>query len=105
MRLARKAGEHARNAHDELVAFSLETREVQLNEKWSFVSKEQANCDADALKGDWWNHAAYGAEHQLVLAVDPGARSIENAEEIVGEVLDRTGGRQDILFTSDDLLN
>jgi hypothetical protein len=41
-------------------------------------------------------------EHRLVLAVVPGARSIEYAEEAVGEVHDRTGGREDVLFTSDE---
>jgi hypothetical protein len=38
----------------------------------------------------------------LVLAVVPGARSIENAEEIVREVHDRTAGDADVLLTSDE---
>jgi hypothetical protein len=86
--------------------FPPETREVQLDEKWSFVAKKQHNCDpddpADDHKGDWWDHVAYDAEHRLVLAVAPGARSIENAEEVVTEVYDRTGGRSDMLLTSDE---
>lgn len=86
--------------------FPPRTREVQLDEKWSFVAKKQANCDptdpADDHKGDWWDHVAYDAEHRLVLAVVPGARSIENAEEAVREVHDRTAGRTDVLFTSDE---
>jgi hypothetical protein len=45
---------------------------------------------------------AYDAEHRLVLAVVPGARSIENAEEAVHEVYDRTQGRTDVLLTSDE---
>jgi IS1 family transposase len=73
---------------------------------WSFVAKKQKNCDpadpADDHKGDWWDHVAYDAEHRLVLAVVPGARSIENAEEILTEVHDRTGGRADVLLTSDE---
>src|SRR4051794_39058048 len=85
--------------------FPPETREVQLDEKWSFVAKKQANCDpldpSDDHKGDWWDHVAYDAEHRLVLAVVPGARSIENAEEAVQEVHDRTAGRTDVLLTSD----
>jgi IS1 family transposase len=85
--------------------FPPETREVQLDEKWSFVAKKQAHCDpddpADDHKGDWWDHVAYDAEHRLVLAVAPGARSIENAEEAVREVYDRTAGRSDVLLTSD----
>lgn len=39
----------------------------------------------------------------MVLAVVPGARSIENAEEIVHQAHDRTGGREDVLLTSDEL--
>ena len=85
--------------------FPPRTREVQLDEKWSFVAKKQARCDpddpADDQKGDWWDHVAYDAEHRLVLAVVPGARSIENAEEAVREVDDRTAGRTDVLLTSD----
>ena len=86
--------------------FPPETGEVQLDEKWAFVAKKQANCDptdpADDHKGDWWDFVAYDAEHRLVLAVVPGARSIENAEEIVQETHDRTGGREDVLLTSDE---
>jgi hypothetical protein len=86
--------------------FPPETREIQLDEMWSFVAKKQANCDpddpADDHKGDWWDHVVYDAEHRLVLAVVPGAHSIENAEEAVGEAHDRTGGRGDVLFTSDE---
>jgi IS1 family transposase len=71
------------------------------------VAKKQKNCDpldpADDHKGDWWDFVAYDAEHRLVLAVVPGARSIENAEEIVGEAHDRTAGREEVLLTSDEL--
>jgi IS1 family transposase len=86
--------------------FPPRTREVQFDEKWSFVAKKQKNCDptdpADDHKGDWWDHIAYDAESRLVLAVVPGARSIENAEEIVREVHDRTAGDADVLLTSDE---
>ncbi len=85
--------------------FPPESREVQLDERWSFVAKKQHHCDPDAPaddhRGDWWDHVAYDAEHRLVLAVVPGARSIENAEETVQEVYDRTAGRTDMLLTSD----
>jgi IS1 family transposase len=74
---------------------------------WSFVAKKQKNCNpddpADDHKGDWWDFVAYDAEHRLVLAVVPGARTIENAEEVLQEVHDRTGGREDVLLTSDEL--
>ena len=82
------------------------TREVQFDEKWSFVHKKQKTCDpadpADDHKGDWWDHVAYDADHRLVLAVVPGARSIENAEEVVAEAKDRTDGASPRLVTSDE---
>jgi IS1 family transposase len=73
---------------------------------WSFVAKKQKNCNpddpADDHKGDWWDHVAYDPEHRLVLAVVPGARSIENAEEVLQEAHDRTAGREDVLLTGDE---
>ena len=75
-RYSRKAGGHARAAHDELVALSPRTRQAQFDEKWSFVFKKQEHCDpldpADDHKGDWWDHVAYDPEHRLVVAVVPG---------------------------------
>ena len=86
--------------------FPPRTREVQLDEAWSFVAKKQANCDptdpADDHKGDWWDHVAYDPEHKLVLAVVPGARVLENVEEVVAEVKDRTGEPPPALMTSDE---
>ena len=78
VRYARRLGEHARDLHDELVAFSPSDREVQLDEKWSYVFKKQEHCDptdpADEQCGDRWDHTAYDPEHRLVLCVVPGAR-------------------------------
>ena len=86
--------------------FPPRTREVQLDEKWSFVAKKEKNCDptdpADDHKGDWWDHVAFDPEHKLVLAVVPGARVGENAEEVVREVEGRLGGRPPGLITSDE---
>jgi hypothetical protein len=84
--------------------FPPRTREVQLDEKWSFVFKKQKNCDpldpADDHRGDWWDHVAYDPEHRLVLAVVPGARVTESAVELVEQVEDRTAATPE-LFTSD----
>jgi len=70
------------------------------------VAKKQKNCDptdpADDHKGDWWDHVAYDPEHKLVLAVVPGARSIENAEEVVAAAKGRTDGAAALLMTSDE---
>jgi hypothetical protein len=86
--------------------FPPRTREVQLDEKWAFVGKKQKNCDptnpTDDHKGDYWDHVAYDPEHRLVLAVVPGARSIENAEAIVAEVKGRTSDVPPRLITSDE---
>ena len=46
----------------------------------------------DDHKGEWWDFVAHDARQRLVLSVVPGARSIENAEEVVREVHDRTAG-------------
>lgn len=87
--------------------FPPETREVQFDEKWSFVGKKQKNCDAnnpdDTNCGDAWDFVAYDPEHRLVLAVVPGARTAENAEAIVTEVKQRLGGKAPDLITTDEL--
>jgi hypothetical protein len=86
--------------------FPPQTIEVQFDEKWSFVDKKQKKCDpadrADDHEGDSWDHIALDPEHRLVLAVVPGARSIENAEEIVAAAKDRTAGATPRLVTSDE---
>src|SRR3954451_11357724 len=86
--------------------FPPNTREVQFDEKWSFVFEKQEHCDpddpADDHHGDWWDHVALDPESRLVLAVVPGARDAEAVEEVVGEVKGRTGGRVLDLATSDD---
>src|SRR3954452_18478040 len=82
------------------------TRELQFDEKWSFVFKKEANCDrsdpADDHRGDYWDHVAFDPEHRLILSVVPGARTIENTEILVGDARPLTGGRLMNLMTSDD---
>jgi hypothetical protein len=82
------------------------TREVQFDEKWSFVGKEPENCDpldpADAQLGGWWDHITYDPEHRLVVAVEPGARVGESVEAVVADFKRRTGGRPMDLITSDE---
>jgi IS1 family transposase/transposase-like protein len=105
-RYSRAAGEHSRAAHDELVARSPETREVQMDEKWSFVAKKAKNCDEDdpedRLRGDCWDHVAFDPEHRLVVAVIPGERTSESAEALVADVKERLGGRAPDLITTDE---
>ena len=105
-RYTRVAGEHARAAHDDLVARSPETREIQMDEAWSYVAKKEKDCDeedpADRFRGDCWDHVALDPEHRLVVAVVPGERTTESVEDLVGEVKGRLGGRPPRLITTDE---
>jgi IS1 family transposase len=79
------------------------TREAQLDEKWAFVAKKEANCDpADARKGDHWDHVALDPEHRLVLGVVPGKRTAENTGALVQDLRRRTSGRLLGLITTDE---
>jgi IS1 family transposase len=105
-RYSRAAGDHSRNAHDDLVAHSPETREIQMDEKWSFVAKKQKNCDQDdpedRFRGDCWDHVAFDPEHRLVVSVVPGERTAESAQELVSDVKERLGDRVPELITTDE---
>jgi IS1 family transposase/transposase-like protein len=105
-RYSRAAGDHSRDAHDELVAHSPRTRELQMDEKWSFVAKKEKSCDdddpEDRFRGDCWDHVAFDPEHRLVVSVIPGERTAESAQELVAEVKERLGGRTPELITTDE---
>ena len=76
MRYARLAGGHARKLHDELVAVSPLTRELQFDEKWSFVYKKEARCEESGETfGDNWDRVAIDPEHRLLLSIVPGKRT------------------------------
>jgi len=70
------------------------------------VGKKEAHCDPDdpleRLQGDHWNHTAVDAESRLLLSIVPGKRTAENCEKLVEDAKMRTGGRTDILITSDE---
>jgi IS1 family transposase/transposase-like protein len=105
-RYSRAAGEHAGAAHDELVARSPETRELQMDEAWSFVAKKEKNCDEDEpedhFRGDCWDHVAFDPEHRLVVSVVPGERTAESVQELVNDVKGRLGGQAPELITTDE---
>ena len=86
--------------------FPPETREVQFDEKWSFVGKKEKHCDPadpdDAKQGDNWDHVALDPEHRLVVSVVPGKRTVENVEALVEDFKERTEGRPMNLITSDE---
>jgi hypothetical protein len=86
--------------------FPPRTREAQLDEKWAFVAKKEANCDpddpADARKGDHWDHVALDPDHRLVVCVVPGKRTAENTVALVRDFRRRTSGRLMDLITTDE---
>ena len=106
-RYVRVAGDHAIKMHDTLVSVSPQTKEVQLDEKWSFVGKkkvEEIEEDESAVPccGQNWDHTAVDAESRLLLSLVPGRRTAENCLKLVEDVKKRTGERTDILITSDE---
>jgi len=86
--------------------FPPKTREVQFDEKWSFVGKKEKNCDPDdpldAQQGDNWDHVAFDPEQRLVVSVVPGKRTSENVRTLVQDFKQRTGDRMMNLITSDE---
>ncbi|MEI6262870.1 MAG: hypothetical protein WCR46_23595, partial [Deltaproteobacteria bacterium] len=75
-RYVRVAGDHAIKMHDALVSVSAQTKEVQLDEKWSFVGKkkvEEIEEDESAVPccGQNWDHTAVDAESRLLLSLVP----------------------------------
>lgn len=86
--------------------FPPSTREVQVDEKWGFVFKKEAACDPldplDRFRGDDWDHTAVDPESRLLLALVPGKRDGANCERLIRQVHARTGGRTDLLITSDE---
>jgi IS1 family transposase len=83
--------------------FPPRTREVQMDEKWSFVGRKQANCEPDdPCRGDCWDHVAFDPEHRLVVSVVPGKRTAGNLAKLVEDFKRRTGGRIMDLITTDE---
>jgi hypothetical protein len=86
--------------------FPPQTREAQVDEKWGFVAKKEASCDPfdplDQFCGDDWDHTAVDPESRLLLALVPGKRTGAVCERLIRQVHDRTGGRLDVLITSDE---
>lgn len=70
------------------------------------MGKKEAHCapdnPQDRLRGDNWDHTAIDPEHRLLLNLVPGKRIAENCDKLVADVKIRTGGRTDMLFTSDE---
>jgi IS1 family transposase len=87
--------------------FPPKTREVQFDEKWSFVAKKEKHCRPgcadDVGKGDCWDHVALDPEHRLVVSLVVGRRTAEHTRLLVEDFRDRTEGRLMKLMTSDEL--
>jgi hypothetical protein len=106
-RLAVKLGDHAKKMHEDLVSTSPSTKEIQMDEKWSYVGKKQGRLSEEEKKndseiGDRWDHVAQDAESRLNLSLIPGKRTDESCLELVKDVKKRTEGRTNLLFTSDE---
>ena len=56
----------------------------------------------DRLRGDDWDHTAVDPESRLLLCLVPGKREGTACKRVLREVHDRTAGRTDLLFTSDE---
>ena len=56
----------------------------------------------DRLRGDDWDHTAVDPESRLLLCLVPGKRDGAVCERLVRQVHERTGGRLDVLITSDE---
>lgn len=105
-RYVKKLGDHAQGMHDLLVPNLPHTQEIQYDEKWAFVGKKQGRLTEEEKElgelGNRWDHVAQDAESKLNIAVIPGDRNHENSKRLIQEVKRRTGGREDILHTSDE---
>jgi IS1 family transposase len=86
--------------------FPPQTREVQFDEKWSFVAKKEKNYDpdrdGDALAGECWDYIALDPEHRLVVSVVVGKHSSDHVRLLVEDFHRRTQGRLMNLMTSDE---
>lgn len=78
---------------------------MQVDEKWAFVGKKEQHCDPDnpldQLRGDDWDHTAVDAESRLLLSLVPGKRDGDHCQQLIADVHRITGGRTDLLLTSD----
>jgi IS1 family transposase len=86
--------------------FPPRTDEVQFDEKWSFVGKQEKNCRPghadDVFCGDCWDHVALDPEHRLVVSVVVGRRTTELTKVLVEDFHRRTRGRLMGLMSSDE---
>ena len=78
---------------------------MQLDEKWSFVSKKEKNTDpadpADARKGEQWDFVAIDPDSRLVLSVVVGKRLRDNAEALLRDVKGRLAGVPSLVTTDE----
>ena len=70
------------------------------------MGQKEAHCDPedplDRFQGDNWDHTALDPEHRLLVSLIPGKRTAENCKQVIADVKKRTGGRTDLLLTSDE---
>jgi hypothetical protein len=64
--------------------------------------KMEGASPIEEKEGEIWNHTAIDAESRLILSVVCDKRSSDACDKVVEEVKKRTGGRTDLLLTSDE---
>lgn len=76
-RYSRLAGKHGLNPTMSSWPFPPQTKEVQFDEKWSFVGKKEEPSDSHDPPGfgQNWDHTAIDAESRLLLSLVPGKRT------------------------------
>jgi hypothetical protein len=76
--------------------FPPSTTRLQLDEQWSFVTKEEKHCDPldedDLLAGDRWDCVALDPDRRPVLSVFVGKRLQDNAAMLLEDVAPRRAG-------------
>ena len=83
--------------------FPPQTRNLQYDEKWSYVYKKQKNVSIDeSLYGNCWDFVAYDPDNKLVVSVVVGKRTKANTYKVVQDAYQRTGGRYMDMLTSDE---
>src|SRR5262245_13486780 len=88
-------------------AFPPSTTKLQVDEKWSFVGKNEKHCEparnqAEQCCGDQWDHVAFDPDSRLVLGVLVGRRITENAVRLLRDIKVRLGGRCPEQITTDE---
>lgn len=87
-----EVGRACEKFHNETVK-NLKTKQVQMDEIWSFVYAKPKNLpkEMEGIGGDVWTWTALDAESKLIISWLVGDRSRHSAKSIVTDIRDRIG--------------